>query len=56
MTGDESRLDRRQISFDDVQVSATNSAGNDPKQNLPGFRLWTRNILDLKELSRSFMS
>jgi hypothetical protein len=52
MTGNESRPQRRQISFNDVQVSATDSAGNHPKQNMSGCELWTGDILNIKERSR----
>jgi hypothetical protein len=51
MTGYELRSKRRQISFNDVQVSATDSAGNHPKQNMSGCELWTGDILNIKERS-----
>ena len=43
---------RWKISFDDVKVSPTHSACDDPKQKMPGFELWTWDILDVKERSR----
>jgi hypothetical protein len=52
MAGNELRSDRRQISFNDVQVGTANPASNHPKQNMSGCKLWTGNILDLKERSR----
>jgi hypothetical protein len=56
MTRDKSRIDRRQVSFNDVQVSAANSAGDNSKQNLPGSWVRARNLFDLKKLPRSDMS
>ncbi len=52
MTRNELRSKRRQIFFYDVQVSPTHSACDDPKQKMPGFELWTWDILDVKERSR----
>ena len=52
MTGNELRSEWRQISFNDVQVSATDSAGNHPQQNMSGFELWTGDVLNIKERSR----
>jgi hypothetical protein len=49
MTGNELRLKRRQISFDDVKVGATNPAGNNAKQHVPRLKRWTRHLLDLKK-------
>jgi hypothetical protein len=37
--------DRRQVSFHNMQVSATDPAGNHPEQNMPGFKPWTGNFL-----------
>ena len=48
MSRDESWLNWRQISFDDVRVRTTNPASDDSNQNMPGLNLWTANILDLK--------
>ena len=49
MTGNDARLDWRQVSFNDVQIGTTNPAGHYPKQNMPGFKPWTRNILQLQK-------
>ena len=49
MAGNEARPKRRKISFDDVKVSATHSASDDPQQHMSRFELWTRNIFDMKE-------
>jgi hypothetical protein len=40
---------RWKISFDDVKVSPTHSASDDPQQHVSHFEPWTRNIFDLKE-------
>jgi hypothetical protein len=49
MTWNELRPNRQQISFYDVQIRTTHSAGHDPKQNMPSFKLWTGHVLDMKE-------
>jgi hypothetical protein len=41
----------RQVSFDDVQIGATNSASHNPKHEMSSLNLWTGNILKLKERS-----
>lgn len=51
MSGNERRLNRRQILFHDVQISPANSAGKNAKQNAPSLKLRTRNILGFEELS-----
>jgi hypothetical protein len=43
------RTKRRKVSFDDVKVRATNSASDDPQQDMSRVELWTRNIFDTKE-------
>jgi len=52
MARNELRFKRRQVPFNDVQVGTTDPAGNHPKQDMPGFKLWTRDILHLKERPR----
>jgi hypothetical protein len=49
MPRNELRPNCRQILFDDMQVSATNPAGNYPKQDISGPNLRAWNILDLKK-------
>jgi hypothetical protein len=39
----------REISFHNVQISAANPAGDNPKQDVPGLKLWTGDFLDLKK-------
>ncbi len=51
MARNELRSNRRQLLFTDVQVCATHSASDDPKQDVPCFQLWTWNIFDMKECS-----
>jgi hypothetical protein len=34
-----------------VQIGATNSAGHNPKQEMSSLKLWTGNVLNLKERS-----
>jgi len=52
MTRNELRFKRRELSFHDVQVRATNAASNDAKQNMSGAKLWTGNFGNLKKRSR----
>jgi hypothetical protein len=49
MTRNELRSKCREISFHDVQISAANPAGDNPKQDVAAFRLWTGDLLDLKK-------
>jgi hypothetical protein len=49
MAGNELRSKCRQISFHDVQISAANPAGDNPKQDVAAFKAWTGDVLDLKE-------
>jgi hypothetical protein len=52
MTRNELRFKRRELSFHDVQVRATNAASNDAKQNMSGAKLGTGNFSNLKKRSR----
>jgi hypothetical protein len=49
----ELRSKRRQISFNDMQIGATDAASNDFEQNMPSFKVGPGSVRDLKEL-RSF--
>jgi hypothetical protein len=49
MTGNELRLKRRQISFNDVQIGTTNSAGYDAQQHVPRLKRRTGHVPDLKK-------
>jgi hypothetical protein len=55
MARNELRSKCRQISFHNVQISAANPAGDNPKQDVPGLKLWTGDFRDLKKRSRRFM-
>ena len=55
MTRNQLRSKCRKISFHNVQISAANPAGDNPKQDVPGLKLWTGDFLDLKKRSRRFM-
>jgi hypothetical protein len=46
MAGDDLRLDGRQIAFDDVEIGAADTTGDDLEQDLSGLRLRARKILD----------
>ena len=48
MAGNESRPERWQIAFHNVQVSATNSASYYAQQDMADFQLRTWNILNMK--------
>ena len=47
MAGNEWILDRWQIAFDDMQVSAAHTTCDDSEQNITGGGLWAINILDV---------
>jgi len=49
MARNELRPKRGQICFHDVQIGTTHSARDDPKQDMTSFKLWTRQILDMKK-------
>jgi hypothetical protein len=49
MTGNELRLQRREISFDDVQIGTTNPASNDAKQHVPRLQRRTGHVPDLQK-------
>jgi hypothetical protein len=54
MARNQARSKRRKISFHDVKVSATDSAGDHPQQNMSRLELWTGNIFGMKKrLGRS---
>jgi hypothetical protein len=54
MAGNQARPKRRKISFHDMKVRATDSAGNNPQQNMSRLELWTGNIFGMKKrLGRS---
>jgi hypothetical protein len=55
MTRNKLRLHRRQISLDDVQVSAANSASNNSEQDMSGFKPWPGDIFNLKERPGRFL-
>jgi hypothetical protein len=44
--------DRWQVLLNDVQISTTNATGNNFEHDVPGLKLWTRNVLNFKDLSR----
>jgi len=49
MAGNQARPKRRKISFHDMKVRATDSAGNNPQQQMSCFECWMRNIFDMKK-------
>src|SRR5208337_2328249 len=56
MTGDDVRSDWRQVTFDDVEISAADATCDDLKQHLSGLRLRPRKIFDRNPLCRSTQS
>jgi hypothetical protein len=48
MTRNQLRQNRRQVSFNDVQVRAADAASNDPNQDVVGLELGARDLHDLK--------
>jgi hypothetical protein len=55
VTRNELRPNRRKISFDNVKISSTNPASEDPKQNMPSCKLWPGYIRHVDELSRCYV-
>jgi hypothetical protein len=51
MARNEFLLNLRQVSFNNVQVSSTDPAGNHPEQDVAGCELWAGNFFDLQERS-----
>lgn len=49
MAGNKARSKPREVSFDDMKVSPTHSASDDPQQHMSHLELWTRNVFDMKE-------
>jgi hypothetical protein len=55
MARDERLTQRRQLSFDDVQVGAADAAGADPQQNFIAARLGPRHLTDAQRLMREVL-
>jgi hypothetical protein len=53
VAGHELLFDLRQVALNDVQVCATDPASNHTEQDMPGFKLWPWNFLQLEERSWS---
>ena len=51
MARNEFLLNLRQVSFNNVQVSSTDPAGNHPEQDEASFELWAGNFFHLQERS-----
>jgi hypothetical protein len=51
MARNEFLFNLRQVTFNDVQVSSTDSAGNYPEQDVAGLELWAGTLFHLQERS-----